>query len=100
MFTADAQGWTDALNGSSVSVPLTVVALTSTSGEGRSAVELFEVGVRGAVVVRPDGHVVWRSRIGPSEVDRLRTFLVRRWESVYPDIPAGVNLYSVKAEGR
>ncbi|WP_300600717.1 peptidyl-prolyl cis-trans isomerase, partial [uncultured Nocardioides sp.] len=60
----------------------------------------FEVGDRGAVVVRPDGHVVWRSRIGPSEVDRLRTFLVRRWESVYPDIPAGVNLYSVKAEER
>ena len=100
VFTADVHGWTDALNGTSVSVPLTVVALTSTTGEGRSAVELFEVGDRGAVVVRPDGHVVWRSRIGPSEADRLRTFLVRRWESVYPDIPAAVNLYSVKAEER
>ena len=100
VFTADASGWTDALNSTSVSVPLTVVALTSAGGEGRSPVELFEVGDRGAVVVRPDGHVVWRSRIGPSEVDRLRTFLVRRWESVYPDIPADVNLYSVKAEGR
>lgn len=46
---------------------------------------LLEIGDRGAVLVRPDGHVVWRSRVGSgSEAVELWHFLERRWSSLYP----------------
>lgn len=100
MFTADPQAWAQALTRTPVSVPLKVVALTSAGGDQRSAVDLLEVGDRGAVVVRPDGHVVWRSSIGATDAERLRTFITRRWQAVYPDVSAAPNLRSVKTEGR
>lgn len=99
VFTPDPHGWTEGLTRTAMPVPLTVVSLAIAGGERRSAVELFEVGHQGAVVVRPDGHVVWRSSVGPPEADRLRTFIARRWAPVYPDT-SYVNLHSVNAEGQ
>lgn len=89
MFTADPEGWTETLTGASLSVPLTVVALTGDGG--RRAIDLFEVGDHGAVVVRPDGHVAWRTHTGPQAVDRLRTFVEHAWGDVYPNTRADVD---------
>ncbi|MDX1873234.1 FAD-dependent monooxygenase [Mycolicibacterium sp. 120266] len=84
VFTADPQGWTERLADSNIPVPLTVVALTGTGDGNPAAIELFEAGDRGAVVVRPDGHVVWRTDAGPQAVDNLRHFIERSWAEVYP----------------
>ncbi|SEB26811.1 MULTISPECIES: FAD-dependent monooxygenase [unclassified Mycobacterium] len=92
VFTADASGWADALASTSISLPLTVVALISNSDGDRTATALFEVGDRGAVVVRPDGHVVWRTDAGPQTVEQLRTFIERAWSDVYPvPVPTPAN---------
>ena len=78
LFTADPRQWTEALTEHPFSAPLTVVAVT-----GTDAVDLLQVGDHGAVVVRPDGHVVWRTRTGPASIDRLVTFIERAWRDVY-----------------
>ncbi|MCG7597553.1 FAD-dependent monooxygenase [Mycobacterium sp. PSTR-4-N] len=78
LFTADPQGWSDALSHHPLSAPLAVVAVTGTYALG-----LLEVGDRGAVVVRPDGHVVWRARTGPAVIDQLVSFIERQWRDVY-----------------
>jgi 2,4-dichlorophenol 6-monooxygenase len=100
LFTADPRGWIEALRDSAVSVPFAVVALTRTDDDHRPAVDLFEVGDRGAVVVRPDGHVVWRTRNGPSAVDRLHTFIARAWDDVYRHASADVSQHSAEVEGQ
>ena len=41
--------------------------------------DLLEIGERGAVVVRPDGHVVWRSRTGVDAADQFEAFVLRAW---------------------
>lgn len=76
LFTADSRQWTEALAEHPVAVPLAVVGVPR-------AEALLEVGDHGAVVVRPDGHVVWRTRTGPSSIDRLVTFIDRAWRDVY-----------------
>lgn len=88
MFTADANSWIEILSDAALPVPLTVVAVSPDGGGHLSAVDLLEVGEHGAVVVRPDGHVVWRTRSGPTAVHRLRTFLERSWRDVYPHVGA------------
>ncbi|OBF59888.1 monooxygenase [Mycobacterium sp. 852002-50816_SCH5313054-b] len=95
LFTADPQSWTEGLARTPTTVPPTVVALTAASEDRHAAmIELFEVGERGAVVVRPDGHVVWRTGSGPLAVDRLRKFVERAWRDVYPHASADVNQHS------
>lgn len=85
LFTADPQGWNARLGGTSTTVPITVVALSAANEDERAAViDLFEVGRRGAVVVRPDGHVMWRTNIDVSAADRLLEFVERAWADVYP----------------
>lgn len=89
LFTADPDGWTDTLTRAPVSVPLVVTALRPTTDPTAAAVtDLFEVGDHGAVVVRPDGHVVWRTRSGPMAADRLRGFIEECWAGVYPQTPS------------
>lgn len=91
LFTADPDGWTDALTRTTISTPLVVVALRPTSDPTAAmTTDLFEVGDHGAVVVRPDGHVVWRTRSGPMVADRLRSFIEQSWASVYPQEHAEV----------
>ncbi|OBA85937.1 monooxygenase [Mycobacteriaceae bacterium 1482268.1] len=95
LFTADPQSWRQSLDRVSATVPLTVVALRTTSEVGHVAmIDLFEVGERGAVVVRPDGHVVWRTFKGPLAVDRLQTFVESAWGDVYPHASPDVNKHS------
>lgn len=85
LFTADTSGWAEALARTPITVPLTVVALRAADDDGdRPLIDMFEVGDHGGVVVRPDGHVVWRTRTGPQAVDRLHMFTERSWASIYP----------------
>jgi 2-polyprenyl-6-methoxyphenol hydroxylase-like FAD-dependent oxidoreductase len=89
LFTADPVGWAEALTRTPATVPLTVVALTPTSADTVAALAAtFEIDERGAVVVRPDGHVVWRTGIGPQAIDRLHHFIERCWAEVYPHASA------------
>lgn len=95
VFTADPQNWSENLARMPAAVPLTVVALTETSEDRHAAmIELFEVGERGAVVVRPDGHVAWRTHADASTVDRLIDFVERTWGAVYPQLRTDVNQHS------
>ncbi|WP_374022384.1 FAD-dependent monooxygenase [Mycobacterium sp. HNNTM2301] len=85
LFTADPQGWSVSLAETPMTVPITVVALSAANTDDRVAlIDLFEAGERGAVVARPDGHVVWRTNIDVSEADRLLEFVERAWADVYP----------------
>ncbi|GAB7066062.1 FAD-dependent monooxygenase [Mycobacterium hodleri] len=80
LFTPNPRGWTARMPRSLVDVPLSVAALTPPNPDARQAIlDLLEVGERGAVVVRPDGHVVWRNRTGPDEVDALERFVLAAW---------------------
>jgi hypothetical protein len=89
LFTADPEAWSAALEHPPMVVPVTIVTLTAPNAEGRAAmVELLEIGDHGAVVVRPDSHVVWRNQIGPSAIDQLLQFLDVAWAGVYPAEPA------------
>ena len=86
LFTADAQGWSSALGSSPAAAPITVVALAAPEPDDQNRIiDLFEVGTEGAVLVRPDGHVVWRSRTGSAAIGRLRSFVDNAWGAVYPD---------------
>ncbi|GAA1458120.1 FAD-dependent monooxygenase [Williamsia maris] len=87
VFTFDPSGWSERMGiESDALTPLTthIVDLgDATSPE--TAVELYEVGVLGAVVVRADGHIVWRTRIratavGPEVLDAIR----RSWLPYFP----------------
>ncbi|MEN4476303.1 FAD-dependent monooxygenase [Mycolicibacterium cosmeticum] len=99
VFTADPQGWIETLAGASMSVPFTVVDLGGVDDANHPAIDLFEVGDHGAVVVRPDGHVVWRTDTRPCAVDSLHRFIERSWAGVYPRADAdGVGL--LVGEGR
>ena len=85
LFTADTDGWTEGLQRSPVDVPIAVTPVAPVRTEAHDAVlGLPEIGDRGAVLVRPDGHVVWRSLTGPEAVDQLQKFVQTAWASVYP----------------
>ncbi|QVI27128.1 FAD-dependent monooxygenase [Mycolicibacterium neoaurum] len=89
LFTADPVGWTEALAHMPTTVPFTVVALTPTPGDTVAALtDMFEIGDHGAVVVRPDGHVVWRTRSDLTSADHLHRFIQRAWAQVYPNARA------------
>jgi hypothetical protein len=85
LLTMDYDGWTVALRQSSIDVPVAVTSVTAPTEDARQAVlGLLEIGEGGAVVVRPDGHVVWRSRTGPARaVDQLQDFIQTAWSPVY-----------------
>lgn len=62
-----------------------MVAADAPSGTDRDRlIDLYEVGTSGAVLVRPDGHVAWRTTGSASEAGTaLADFLELRWRSVY-----------------
>ncbi|MEU2031196.1 hypothetical protein [Nocardia amamiensis] len=86
-------------------LPIQVVALRAPDPHDRDAlIALYEVGEHGAVAVRPDGHVLWRSRhqattAAPELLDWLRT----RWGPYWPagnDQPHGRGrLHSMPTDG-
>ena len=80
LFTADLQAWTASMPPSLADLPIAVTGLTPPSPDAHSAMlELLEIGERGAVVVRPDGHVVWRSTTGVDAVDQFEAFVLSAW---------------------
>ncbi|WNG83448.1 FAD-dependent monooxygenase [Mycobacterium sp. ITM-2016-00316] len=80
LFTADPPAWAAKMPQSLANVPITITGLTPPSPDTRSAMlDLFEIGEHGAVVVRPDGHVVWRSRNGVDAIDHFATFVLSAW---------------------
>ncbi|OAN38985.1 FAD-dependent monooxygenase [Mycolicibacterium iranicum] len=85
LFTTDCTGWTEAVNQSSIDVPIVVTAVTPPTEDAREAVfGLLEIREGGAVLVRPDGHVVWRTHTGPAQaVDGLQNFLHASWATLY-----------------
>ncbi|BBY66851.1 FAD-dependent monooxygenase [Mycolicibacterium helvum] len=86
LFTADAHRWSTTLRQAGVAVRVVVIPLVAPSPEDREAMlGLLEIGEHGAVLVRPDGHVVWRSHVGPDTptTDELRRFLELEWLGVY-----------------
>ncbi|VTT58000.1 unnamed protein product, partial [Fusarium fujikuroi] len=77
LYTANPSKWATSLESSSVTVPISIVSLIATNPELRtSGLALLEIEEHGAVIVRPDGHVIWRSRAGledtTSEIERLQ----------------------------
>jgi len=100
LFTADPHSWTDAQAQAAALVPLTVVALTPAGDGGPSAIDLFEVGQHGAVVVRPDGHVVWRTGTDSSAAPRFLDFLERYWADIYRQARARTADESAEVEGQ
>jgi len=80
LFTADIEAWAASMPPSLVDLPIAVTGLTPPNPDARSAMlDLLEIGERGAVVVRPDGHVVWRSRTGVDAADQFEAFVLRAW---------------------
>lgn len=63
LFTFDPSGWSDAVEGIADALPplATRVIDLGLAFAPETAVDLYEVGTRGAVVVRADGHIVWRT---------------------------------------
>lgn len=99
LFTADPRLWGTHL-ANWHATPLTLVTLAAPSEDGQAAlIALFDVGEHGAVVVRPDGHVVWRTRSGGG-IDQLAEFVDHAWQQVYPRRDDPGKPTSVRAESQ
>ncbi|WTJ25561.1 hypothetical protein OG940_00225 [Streptomyces pseudovenezuelae] len=63
-------------------LPLKVVGLIApTPGDQRNLLDLYELGEQGAVLVRPDGHVAWRTTNACRDAaDELISQLANRWK--------------------
>jgi 2-polyprenyl-6-methoxyphenol hydroxylase-like FAD-dependent oxidoreductase len=89
LFTPDPSKWTAGLESSSVTVPISIVSLNTTNPELRkSGLALLKIEDHGAVLVRPDAHVIWRSHDDlndiSAEIERLQKFLAPVWSTIYP----------------
>ncbi|GGF96395.1 putative monooxygenase [Rhodococcoides trifolii] len=76
--------WSAAVSGASVPAP----GVTAVEISDDSAVDLYEVGTDGAVLVRPDGHVAWRTtEPAHTGLRGLLDFLATQWGDYY-EVPA------------
>jgi hypothetical protein len=80
LLTSSASQWSAALR-DLAEFPIVVTRLVAADPRDEGElVALFEVGDRGAVLVRPDGHVAWRtSKAAPEGSSDLNRFLEARW---------------------
>jgi 2,4-dichlorophenol 6-monooxygenase len=85
LLTLDARAWTHALGDeSAMRVPVEVASVDATSSAERAALAaLFEVGERGALLVRPDGHVAWRTSRPAAEGGADALYAALRFLSPY-----------------
>ena len=65
MTASGGQAWIDAANGLNGALPLKTLAI-----EDDSFASTYELEKSGAVLVRPDGHVGWRSRAATRDPSR------------------------------
>jgi 2,4-dichlorophenol 6-monooxygenase len=83
LVTPDPDGWARAVHDiqDQTRIPMRVVGLrAATSGNQQTLVDLYEVGDRGAILVRPDRHVAWRTTEGAAEGRvHLDRFLKQSW---------------------
>ncbi|MBM7413456.1 MULTISPECIES: FAD-dependent oxidoreductase [Nocardiaceae] len=82
----DGDGWEDELGTHRIPSPSVVVVPIGVPdpADRRRLIDLLEVGEEGAVLVRPDGHVAWRTTLPASSgASELTTFL-ERWRRYYP----------------
>jgi len=75
LITADAPAWTKIVDAVAGGFDLRVLELRAARPEAQGPlISTFEVGVEGAILVRPDGHVVWRTampaHLGRSDLQR------------------------------
>lgn len=83
LVTPDPDAWEAALAAADHGAHVHVRALARV--DDRRALELLDVGTEGAVLVRPDGHVAWRSQTSAArDAERLLTHLRRTWRDVLP----------------
>ncbi|MFF7980575.1 FAD-dependent monooxygenase [Streptomyces sp. NPDC007901] len=92
LVTPDPGAWERALRERPADCPLPVrvVGLVAASpAEEGTLVELFEVGRHGAVLVRPDGHVAWRTTgTAGQATPELNRFLRDHWQPYWKPDPA------------
>jgi 2,4-dichlorophenol 6-monooxygenase len=83
LLTSSAPQWSSALRRQQRSAVLPIVVTCLAAADPRDHGELlalFEVGHQGAVLVRPDGHVAWRTaKPAPAGTPDLNRFLEERW---------------------
>jgi 2,4-dichlorophenol 6-monooxygenase len=88
LLTASAPQWIAALSGwrHPALLPVAVNCLAAADpGDQDELLALFEVGRQGAVLVRPDGHVAWRTTQPADEGSSdLYRFLEQRWQPYFP----------------
>ncbi|MGB6179773.1 MAG: FAD-dependent monooxygenase [Rhodococcus sp. (in: high G+C Gram-positive bacteria)] len=88
LLTFAGEDWSEALGGVRLGGPgVTVVAADAPDGVDRqTAIDAYEVGSHGAVLVRPDGHVAWRTT-SSAETGKaaLVSFLQSAWSPYFPD---------------
>jgi 2,4-dichlorophenol 6-monooxygenase len=81
LITADSPAWTKTVDAVAEGFNVRVLELRAAQSEAQeSLISTFEVGVEGAVLVRPDGHVVWRTAM-PAHAGRsgLERYLEEHW---------------------
>ena len=83
LLTSSAPQWSAALRTQRHTAVLPIVVTCLAAADARDEGELlalFEVGHEGAVLVRPDGHVAWRTtKPAPEGSSDLNRFLEERW---------------------
>lgn len=98
LLTSSASQWSAALRTQRDLAALPVVVTCLAAADPRDEGELlalFEVGEQGAVLVRPDGHVAWRTtKAAPEGSSDLNRFLEERW------LPYWGTRATVAADGR
>jgi hypothetical protein len=82
LFTFDGSAWEPVVAGMrDVRPGMSLVVLDAPVGVDRNElISLYEVGESGAVLVRPDGHVAWRTNDSGSS---LSDFLETHWRKYY-----------------
>ncbi|HTY29173.1 MAG TPA: monooxygenase, partial [Mycobacterium sp.] len=98
LLTASAPEWAGALGAwrQQAVLPITVTGLAAADPSGQDdLLTLFEVGQRGAVLVRPDGHVAWRTtEPAPDGSPQLIRFLEQQWLRYWS--PVGPTLSAIE----
>jgi len=85
LITADAPAWTKAVDAVAGGFHARVLELRAAPPEAQeSLISTFEVGAEGAILVRPDGHVVWRTAM-PAHAGQpgLERYLEQQWSQYF-----------------